>query len=89
MANTKSAKKRMRQNQKRRLRNRMTKSRIKTAVRAFLEAVRANQASLAREKFQLVQKLLDTAARKGILHRNTAARKKSRLQARLAKLQPA
>ncbi len=63
----------------------MAKSRIKTAIRSFREAVGAGETVTAQEKFVQVQKLLDTATAKGILHRNNAARKKSRLSNLLKK----
>lgn len=89
MANIKSAKKRIKTNLKRRLRNKMAKSRVKTAIRSLREAVQAGEVVTAQEKFVQVQKLLDTAAGKGILHKNNAARKKSRLAALLKKIKAA
>lgn len=87
MANIKSAKKRIKTNLKARLRNRMAKSKIKTAIRAFREAVSAGETVTAQEKFVQVKKLLDTASGKGILHANNVARKKSRLSSLLKKTQ--
>jgi small subunit ribosomal protein S20 len=86
VANIKSAKKRIRTSLKQRLRNKMTKSKVKSAVRSFLEAVKAGEVVTAQEKYVQAQKLIDTTATKGILHKNNAARKKSRLASLLNKI---
>ena len=78
MAN-KSAEKRERQEAKRRLRNRMAKSTMRTAIKKFDAAVAAGDKDAAVKALAESSKLLDTVAGKGIIHRNTAARKKSRL----------
>ncbi len=78
MAN-KSAEKRERQEAKRRLRNRMAKSTMRTAIKKFDAAVAAGDKDAAAKAMAESSKLLDTVAGKGIIHRNTAARKKSRL----------
>ncbi len=78
MAN-KSAEKRERQEAKRRLRNRMAKSTMRTAIKKFDAAVAAGDKDAAVKALAESNKLLDTVAGKGIIHRNTAARKKSRL----------
>ncbi len=78
MAN-KSAEKRERQEAKRRLRNRMAKSTMRTAIKKFDSAVAAGDKEAAGKAFAESSKLLDSVAGKGIIHRNTAARKKSRL----------
>lgn len=76
MPRIKSAKKRMRQARARTERNRAAKSAVKTAVkRARAETTAATVATAT--------KVLDSAARKGLIHRNAAARKKSRLARRL------
>ena len=82
-----SASKRQRQNETRRLRNRVARSRIHTEKRKFLEAVEAKEAGTAQEKFAQVIKLIDAAANKGVYHRNAADRKKSRLHKMLNSLQ--
>jgi len=82
----KSAEKRERQNAKRRLRNRQTKSAVRTAIKKFDAAVLAGDKAKASEAMALSFKLLDSAAGKGALHRNTASRKKSRLYKAYAKL---
>ena len=78
MAN-KSAEKRERQEARRRLRNRMAKSTMRTAIKKFDAAVAAGDKVAAEQAMAESNKLLDTVAGKGIIHRNTAARKKSRL----------
>lgn len=82
-----SAAKRYRQSEKRRLRNKAVRSRVRSGIRRFREAVAANDKTEAQNRFQEVTKLIDTAAGKGVYHRNTAARTKSRLSRHLQKLQ--
>ena len=74
-----SAQKRHRQSVKRRLRNRIAKSEVKTSIKGFLENIEAQDKEKAELSFREVTKLIDTATRKGTFHKNTAARKKSRL----------
>lgn len=81
MANIKSAKKRALIAVKRTERNRMVKSSLRTAIRKFTEASGTEQ---AQDKLSLAFKALDMAATKGVIHKNTAARKKSRLAKRLS-----
>jgi small subunit ribosomal protein S20 len=85
LANSRSAKKRIRQNLTRRTANKSYRSMVRTTIKSFEALVKTADAVTAAEKFQKVQKVLDTAARKGHLHKNTAARKLSRLSKRLAK----
>jgi small subunit ribosomal protein S20 len=83
LANTASALKRMRQNERRRLRNRVVRSRVRTAVKTARTAL----GTTATEAGTLVGdaiRALDKAVTKGIIHRNTAARKKSALARRLS-----
>ena len=77
MANIKSQIKRNRQNETRRLRNQAVKSELRTRERRVVEAVEAGEG--ADEALRLAQKRIDMAASKGVLHKNTAARKKARL----------
>ncbi len=79
MANNKSAEKRERQEAVRRLQNRAAKSTVRTAVKKFDAAVAANNKEEAAKALAESAKLLDSAASKGLIHKNTAARKKSRL----------
>ena len=80
MANTKSATKRIRQNERRRLRSRTVRSRVRTLVKA----ARAVEGAAAPAAILEAIRALDKAMSKGVLHRNTAARKKSALARRLA-----
>ena len=86
MAHSLSAKKRVRQNITRRARNRWRKAKGKQAVKQFESAVRANTPDLAAQQLPLLYKKLDQIAAKGAIHKNAAARKKSRLARRLNKL---
>jgi len=79
VANIKSAKKRIRQNRKRMLRNRMRKNLYRAAIRRFEAAVAAGNAADAESLYRFASGRLDRAAQKGAIHRNAAARKKSRL----------
>ena len=89
MAHSLSAKKRMRQNAAARALNRARKGQIKTAVRAFQESVTGGDKAKAATTLQAAIKKLDVIAGKGAIHKNTAARKKSRLQRRFNALQAA
>lgn len=82
MANIKSQIKRNRQNLKRNERNRSVRSEINTRTRTALEAI-DNDADDSEEAVRLAIKRIDKAAQKGVLHKNTAARNKSRLVRRL------
>ena len=82
-----SAAKRQRQNETARLRNRAIRSQIHTEKRKFLEAVEAKNNDGAQTQFAEIIKLIDSAANKGVYHRNTADRKKSRLHKMLNSLQ--
>jgi len=83
MANIKSAKKRIKVTEVKTLRNRMIKSALKTAIKKFETAVEANNNEEAKALFPSVVKSLDMATTKGVVHKNAAARKKSRLAAKL------
>ena len=89
MPNTKSATKRLRQNVVRRTHNRSIKRAVRTQIRKVREAVGANDAGLAETEFRLVAKKLDRAAARNIIHRNSAARLKSRLSAKIKALKTA
>jgi small subunit ribosomal protein S20 len=89
MPHTRSAKKRLRQNAKRRTANRAVKKVIKIQVKKFLEVIDEGTGDQARQEFNLAAKKLDKAAGKRVLHPNTVARKKSQLARKLnAKLAP-
>lgn len=83
MAHTLSALKRLRQSQKRSERNRAVKSAVRSQIKKVLELVEAKKQDDAKKEFALAVKLLDKAVAKGVLHRNNAARRKSRLAARV------
>jgi len=87
LPNTRSAKKRLRQNEKRRLRNRWFRGRAKTFSKKARQAMAAGDLEQARYYVQLAVKALDKAAAKGILHPNNVARRKSRLMRRLNALE--
>jgi len=79
----KSAKKRLRQNIKHNLRNRAYRSALKTQMKKFLSVVKEGNAQVAQEELRLTVKKIDKGVVKGILHKNTASRKKSRLTKKL------
>lgn len=79
MPNIKSAEKRARQSEKRRLRNASQKSALRTAVKTAETATTVNDVEKAKEALLAATKKLDKAATKGLIHKNAAARKKSRL----------
>ena len=83
MANIKSQMKRNRQNEKARERNKAVRSELRTRVKNA-EGAAAEGAENAEEMARLAVQKIDKAAQKGVLHQNTAARRKSRLAKRLA-----
>lgn len=87
MANIKSAIKRNKQNEKRRLRNRVYAGAARTHVKKARAAIESGELEDARQVTQKAIRALDKAAEKGILHKNNAARRKSRLMKRLSGLE--
>jgi len=87
MANHKSALKRIKQTEKRTKRNRYYKTRIKNITRAVREAVEAKDLEKATQAFKLANKKFQSFASKGIIKKNTAARKISRLSKLVNSLQ--
>lgn len=87
MANLASAIKRIRQNEKRRLRNRVHRNRARTFVKKARLAIENGEAEDARTATLEAIKALDRAAEKGVIHKNNAARRKSRLMKHLATLE--
>lgn len=83
MAHSLSAKKRSRQNLKRRRINRARKSMVKTQVKRFEAAVRESDPAKVEQEYRLAQKKLDKVASTSTMHRRTAARIKSRLARRM------
>ena len=79
LANNRSAIKRQKQGEKKRLRNKIIKSRIKTWIRKVREAVAVKNSEVAQKNFKEFKCLMDRAVSKGVYHKNNAARKKSRM----------
>lgn len=86
MANIKSQIKRNRQSEKARLRNKAVRSEMRTRTKAALAAAEAGADDID-ERLRMAVKQIDKAASKGIIHKNAAARQKSRLSARIASSQ--
>jgi small subunit ribosomal protein S20 len=86
MANTASARKRIRQTEKRTIRNRARRSRVRTFLRKVEQAIAGGDKAQAQEAFRAAQPELQRAATKGVFHRNTVSRKLSRLSARIKAL---
>jgi small subunit ribosomal protein S20 len=89
MPHSLSAKKRVRQNERRRARNRTIRSRLRTARRACEKALDEGNLDAARARFRRCEQLMHRAAANGPLHRNTAGRTIARLHRRLAALERA
>jgi len=85
VANHKSALKRARQNEKRRLRNRASRGSLRSELKKFSALVEGNEKDQAKALLPTIHKLIDKAATKGILTKNTASRKKSRMTVMLNK----
>lgn len=83
MAHSLSAKKRVRQNLKRRAHNRARKEVIKNQIKSFTGALTGGDMTKAETELRLVTKRLDKVAAKGTIHKNTAARRRSRLTRKL------
>jgi len=85
LANIKSAIKRIRITEVKTLRNRMVKSSVKTFIKKFEESIAAGNLEDAKRMYPRISHVIDKAAAKGVLHRNTASRKKSKLALKLNK----
>ena len=83
MANIKSAKKRIKVIEVKTNHNKMVRSALRTSIKKFETAVEANNVEEAKTLFTSAVRSLDMAAQKGVVHKNMAARKKSRLAAKL------
>jgi len=79
MANSASARKRVRQAEQHRLHNVAFRSRLRTAIKNVVRAVNANDLKLAEENYKKAVPLIDSSVNKRLIHRNKAARHKSRL----------
>lgn len=86
MANTASARKRIRQNEKRTVRNRARRSRVRTFLRKVEQAISGGDKAQAQDAFRAAQPELQRAVTKGVFHRNTVSRKLSRLSTRIKAL---
>lgn len=80
MPNTQSAKKRLRQDEFRKERNKATKTGVKTQIKKVIAAADAGDITTAEAEYRLAAKKLDKAGAKNTIHKNAAARQKSRLQ---------
>ena len=85
MPNTKSAAKRLRQDEVRRIRNRSVNSALKTQIKKVVAAVQEGDIDKAELQFRLAAKKLDQAGANRVIHKNAASRKKSRLQSLILK----
>jgi len=83
LPNIKSAKKRVQVTEKRTLRNRRVKSMVKSAIKRFEETLNKGDTETAKEDLRRANRMIDKAVSKGVIHKNTAARKKSRMNAKL------
>jgi small subunit ribosomal protein S20 len=86
MANNPSARKRIRQTERRTARNQARKSRMRTFVKKVETAIAGGDRGAAREALRIAQPEMQRAASKGVVHRNAVARKLSRLSARIKAL---
>lgn len=86
MANIKSAKKRARQSEQRRLRNVSARSMVRSALKKVVKAVEAKDKAAAVAAFAAAQPVMDRYAARGLIHKNKAARHKSRLSAHIKAL---
>lgn len=86
MANSPQAKKRARQNDKRRIHNASLRSMVRTYIKKVVAAINAGDAEKAKEAYVAAVPVIDRMADKGIIHKNKAARHKSRLNAQIKAL---
>lgn len=86
MSGNSSAQKRHRQNEKRNLRNKMMKTKVKNLTKVFLSSVSQSKKEEASENYNNLTSLLDRAYQKGVYKKNSTARKKSRLFKMLSKI---
>ena len=87
MANSAQAKKRARQGEKHRLLNASQRSKLRTYIKKVIAAVSSGNAKLAQEAYKDAVPVIDAAVNKGLIHKNNAARNKSRLNARVRAMQ--
>ncbi len=84
MANTRSAIKRVRSNQRKRVRNKIVRTSVRTQLHSAHESVATADAAAARQTAMKAVSALDKAANKGVIHKRNAARRKSRVMKKLA-----
>ncbi|MEJ2754815.1 MAG: 30S ribosomal protein S20 [Gammaproteobacteria bacterium] len=89
MANTPQARKRVRQNTKNRHHNNARRSRVRTYIKAVQAAIASGDKTSAQTAFKRAEPIIDNSADKGIIHKNKAARHKSRLSAQIKALETA
>ena len=87
MAINLSAEKRHRQSEKRRLRNRVFKTKTRNLAKKLTSAIESDSKEEALEHYRQLMSMLDKGVSKGVFHKNTASRKKSRMNSWLAKMQ--
>ncbi len=83
MANSAQAKKRARQAEKRRINNASQRSAMRTAVKKVINAIEAGDKATAESAYKSAVPMIDSSAGKGLVHKNAAARQKSRLNTRI------
>jgi len=86
VANIKSAKKRARQSEVRRMRNASQRSMLRSSIRKVLKAIEAKDKTAAQAAYQAAEPVMDRYAHHGLIHKNKAARHKSRLSAKIQAL---
>ena len=86
MANTKQARKRAKQNEKRRLLRSSQRAMVRTYIKKVYAALEAKDVTLAKDSYLALVPVIDRMAQKGVIHKNKAARHKSRLAAQLKDL---
>ncbi|HXS72450.1 MAG TPA: 30S ribosomal protein S20 [Rhodanobacteraceae bacterium] len=86
MANIKSAKKRARQSEVHRMRNASQRSMLRSSIRKVLKAIEAKDKAAAQAAYQSAEPVMDRYAHHGLIHKNKAARHKSRLSAKIQAL---
>ena len=86
MPRSTSSRKRVRQNLRRRARNRWRRDQVKQAVRAFEQSLASGEKARAADQLRTVYRVVDKMAAKGTIHKNAASRRKARLALRLARL---
>jgi small subunit ribosomal protein S20 len=87
MANSAQAKKRIRQAEKNRLQNTSVRSKLRTYIKKVVKAIDSGDKTVAEEAYKAAVPIIDSTARKGLIHPNKAARHKSRLNKHIRNMQ--